>query len=199
MNSPLVPRDFYARDTLTVARRVLGKIVVRETSSGILSGRIVETEAYLSGDPASHAYRGLTRRNAAMFGPPGHAYIYFNYGVHYMLNLVTMPEGSGEAVLIRALDPLAGVEAMRANRGVSDAVLDRKLCAGPGRLAKALGITRDNSNDADLTSKHDGLYILDAPDVAQSEIVVTTRVGITQGAEKQWRFYVRNDPAVSRR
>jgi DNA-3-methyladenine glycosylase len=199
MNSELLTRNFYDRDTIAVALAVLGKIVVRQTATGVLSGRIVETEAYLTADPASHTFRGRTERNSAMFGPPGHAYVYFSYGAHFMLNLVTMPEGVGEAVLIRALEPIEGMAEMRLNRDLAGRVSDCKICAGPGRLTRALEITRSNGNNADLTTRADGLYLIDAPAIDNADIVTTKRIGISRGVEKLLRFYVRSSPAVSRR
>ena len=197
----ILPREFYfSDDTLTIAKRALGKIVVRETDQGPISGRIVETEGYQVGDPACHAYGGETERNRAMFGEPGHAYVYFTYGMHFMLNLVCAEHGMAEAVLIRALEPLVGVDQMRLNRGaVGLKEPEAKLCAGPGKFAQALGITRTLFNHVDLTTSDGGLYLLDAPEVPEEEIVATTRIGITRGAELPWRYYVRSSKSVSRR
>lgn len=175
-------RDFYLQDTLTVAQGCLGKILIYESESGRVSGRIVETEAYTTGDPACHACRGLTKRNAAMFGPPGHAYVYFTYGFHFCLNFVTQPSGVAEAVLIRALEPLEGIETMRSNRGKS---APRDLCSGPGKLTQALGIDI-SLNNADLLG--DTLYVLDdAADIG--EIIARPRIGIRQATDLPWRFY----------
>ncbi|BBL78772.1 putative 3-methyladenine DNA glycosylase [Rubrobacter xylanophilus] len=161
---------------------LLGCILVSELPEGLCSGVIVETEAYRPEDPACHAYRGATMRNRTMFGPPGLAYVYLSYGVHSLLNVVCGGAGVGSAVLIRAISPLEGVGAMRLRRGrASD------LCNGPGRLAEALGI--DLSFDGhDLTSG-ERLYVSPGPPPG-GEIVSTTRIGITRGAELPWRYLV---------
>lgn len=197
--TPTLPRAFYDRDTVTVAREALGKIVVRETAAVRLSGTIVETEAYVTGDAASHAFRGQTPRNAAMFGAAGCAYVYFTYGAHFMLNLVTGPEGCGEAVLVRALEPLEGMATMRRNRGVMETVPDSRLLAGPGRLTRALGITREQFDGADLTDPASGLYLIDAPLPALPDIAAATRIGITKEADRLYRFYVVSSASISRR
>ena len=196
MSAPL-PREFYLGETQTVAQQLLGQKVVRRLATGeILSGIIVETEAYLHDDPACHAYRGQTPRNATMFGVPGHAYVYFTYGMHMMLNLVCAPEGIAEAVLIRALEPTEGVETMRQNRG---GILDtRQLTNGPGKLAQALALTRLAHNGLDLTDGEGELAVLPHA-LPPFEIVATTRIGITRGAEFPWRYYIRENSYVSRR
>lgn len=175
-------RDFYNRDTVTVARECLGKLLVYESPQGRLAGRIVETEAYLQNDPACHASRGKTRRNAAMFGEPGHAYVYFTYGFHHCLNFVTGPTGVGEAVLIRALEPLDGIEIMKANRKKERL---RDLCSGPGKLTQALGIDR-SLNGTDLCGEI--LYVLDAPAI-EGEVAARPRIGIKEWTDRLWRFY----------
>ena len=177
-----IDREFYLRDTVDVARSLLGKVLVHQTSGGVVSGRIVETEAYLHNDPACHASRGMTPRNEAMFGEPGHAYVYFTYGFHYCLNFVTQPQGVAEAVLIRALEPLDGIELMRRNRGKASV---KDLCNGPGKLTQALGIDK-SLNGEDLLGER--LYVLDdATDLG--EIVARPRIGIKVATEKLWRFY----------
>ena len=185
-----LPADFYSQDTLTLARAVLGHVLVHETPEGPTAGRVVETEAYHTGDPANHATRGKTRRNAAMFGPPGTAYV---YSIHryFCCNIVTGPEGIGEAVLIRALEPLQGVDLMRQRRG-REALRD--LCSGPGKLCQALAVSREQ-NGEDLTQGR--LYLLDgSPE--PFEVVTTTRIGIRLGTDLPLRFYVAQNPHVSR-
>jgi len=192
-----LPREFYLQDTRFAAQKLLGQSVVRYLPSGeTLSGIIVETEAYLTDDPACHAYRGQTPRNATMFGPPGHAYVYFTYGLHMMLNLVCAPAGVAEAVLIRALEPVEGIDTMRENRG--GIAETRQLTNGPGKLAQALALTRLSHNGLDVTDSQCELQIL--PNAyLPFKMVTTKRIGITQGMDSPWRFYVRDNPYVSRR
>ncbi len=191
---PPLPTDFYDRPVLEVARRLLGKTFCHLVGDTLLAGRIVETEAYAADiDEASHAYRGLTPRNAVMFGPPGHLYVYRSYGIHHCLNIVTTQlNGPASAVLIRAMEPLAGLEYMRRQRpGVPDSALLR----GPGNVCRALGI--DLRRNGCSLSEHP-LRILDAPE-PKSPSVVTTRIGISRSADLPWRFYVRGSACVSRR
>ena len=179
-------RDFFARPVHEVAPDLIGARLLVDGAGG----RIAEVEAYDEEDPASHGYRGRTARNASMFGPPGHAYVYRSYGIHWCLNLVCEKPGRAEAVLIRALEPLEGVEAMRVRRGVDDV---RALCSGPGKLCQALGVTGD----------HDGLP-LDTPPFelrardAVPEIVTGPRIGITKAAELSWRYCLAGSPFLSR-
>jgi DNA-3-methyladenine glycosylase len=188
-----LPRAFYQRPVLAVARAVLGRLLVRDEPGGRVAGRIVEVEAYGDGrDPASHARSGRTARNAVMFGPAGHAYIYFTYGMHHCLNLVTGPEGRASAVLVRALEPVAGLDAMRRRRG---AVPDRRLMSGPGCVAKALGLTRADDG-ADLT--RGALWVSDLPPRRGGlEVVAGKRVGIRVGTGLPWRFRLAGHPSVS--
>jgi DNA-3-methyladenine glycosylase len=171
----LVPR-FFDRPAATVAAELIGCVL---TVNGV-GGVIVETEAYDGTDPASHSVNGPTPRNAVMFGPPGHAYVYRSYGLHWCLNFVCEPAGNGAAVLIRALEPTTGIEAMAARRGTGDL---RKLCAGPGRLCQALAVDRS----------HNGMR-LDAPPfavlpaVTPPKVMAGTRIGITRGVDTVWRF-----------
>jgi DNA-3-methyladenine glycosylase len=190
-------RAFFRQGTVAVAQALLGKLLVHDGTAGRTVGRIVETEAYLSDrDPGSHAFRGETVRNASMFGPPGHAYVYFVYGMHHCFNVVTGPAGVGEAVLVRALEPLEGVALMRARRG---AHADRDLCNGPAKLVQAMGLEREHDG-ADLLAGNVGLFHAGpgAARFAELEIVRTIRVGLTRGSELELRFYVRGEPCVSR-
>jgi DNA-3-methyladenine glycosylase len=192
-----LPRDFYLQDTRVAAQKLLGQIVQRRLPSGeTLSGIIVETEAYLTDDPACHAYRGQTPRNSAMFGPPGHAYVYFTYGLHMMLNLVCAPEGTAEGVLIRAVEPVEGVDTMRENRGgISET---RQLTNGPGKLTQALALTRLSHNGMDVTDPESEIQILTNA-FKPFEMVTTTRIGISQGVDLPWRYYILGNRYVSRR
>jgi DNA-3-methyladenine glycosylase len=185
-------RSFYERYTPTVARALLGNRLVRVVGGKKLSGIIVEAEAYRGRrDPASHAYRGKTPRNTVMFGPPGHSYVYFTYGFHHMLNFTTETKGTPGAVLIRAIEPVDGTEAMMKNRGVSDL---RRLASGPGNLTKALGIDRA-LNGEDLT-KSKRLYVEEGR--LPSSVGVSTRVGVGEGWSYRWRFFEEGNPFVSK-
>ena len=191
---PILARGFYSRPTLTVARALLGQLLVRRVAGVRLVARIVETEAYLGeDDPASHAAPGPTARNAVMFGPPGFAYVYFTYGMHYCMNVVTGPAGTASAVLLRAAEPLEGLEKMRLNRGLEE---PRLLTSGPARLAQAFGLTRDK-NGADLTQTG-GLCLLKGPR-RREKIGVSPRIGIRKAVDHPWRFYLEDNPFVSRR
>jgi DNA-3-methyladenine glycosylase len=192
-------RAFYARPTVVVARGLIGRLLVHESGQGRTVGRIVETEAYLGEiDEASHAFIGRTERNAVMFGPPGRAYVYFIYGMHYCFNVVTRRAGIGEAVLVRALEPVEGLALMRARRGLGRS--DRELCNGPGKLAQAMGLSRAQ-NGADLV--RGALGIFEPPQSTgesrlELDIAVTPRVGITRAADLPLRFYLRGHPHVSK-
>lgn len=189
----LLPQSFFARDTAEVARDLLGKVVVSTAGGVTTGGRIVETEAYLgSHDPGSHAAtRGVTRRNVVMYGTPGRAYVYFTYGAHHMLNLVCEIEGVAGGVLIRALEPLIGVEEMKRRRGVTDV---RQVANGPGKLALALGI---DLSDNDTVLGEGRLSVHEAPPPSE-RVAVTGRVGLSAGHELDLRFYLEGDPFVSR-
>jgi DNA-3-methyladenine glycosylase len=187
-----LPRRFFARDPVEVAPHLLNKVLVGPNGAG----RIVEVEAYDGeNDPASHAYRGLTARTAVMFGPPGHLYVYFSYGVHWCANAVCRSDGVAGAVLLRALAPIDGIDAMRAARPA--ARRDRDLCSGPGKLCQALGIGRDHDG-ADLVTGGKGVTIVDDGVAPPDDPVNTVRVGITVATAVPWRWYVHGDPNVSR-
>ena len=189
-----LPRQFYARPTLEVAADLIGKVLVHETARGITSGIIVETEAYIGeSDPACHAAPGPTVRNAPLYGPPGFAYVYLNYGIHYLVNAVTEPEGSPAAVLIRALEPLEGQAMMRRRRSAPASVPASSLCRGPGNLSRALGISLKH-NRSDLTRS--ALRIEDRG-LVRRDVVWGPRVGINVGVEHAWRCSAAGSEAVS--
>ncbi|HWM54769.1 MAG TPA: DNA-3-methyladenine glycosylase [Solirubrobacterales bacterium] len=179
---------FFERSVHVVARELVGCRLFHDGCGGT----IVETESYERDDPACHAYVGLTRRTEVLFGPPGRAYVYLSYGIHGLLNAVAEPEGVAAAVLIRALQPTAGLEAMHERRGERP---DTDLCSGPGKLTEALGIGLD-ANSADLTQ--DPFLLLPRPDGWDAEIVAGPRVGITKAVERPWRFCLAGSPFVSR-
>jgi DNA-3-methyladenine glycosylase len=182
--------DILSDPAAIVAPRLLGSELVREIDGRILRGRIVETEAYDQSDAASHSYRGQTPRTDVMFGPSGHLYVYFTYGMHYCCNVVTGPPGHGSAVLIRALEPLAGEDIMKLNRAGRD-----DLANGPAKLCQALKIDR-SWNGHDLTQAP--LQLILKPSLKQTDIVQTTRIGIREAQETPWRFYIRGNPHVSK-
>ena len=182
----MLGRDFFARSVHEVAPDLIGVTLLVDG----VGGPIVEVEAYDQKDPASHAFRGRTARNAVMFGPPGHAYVYRSYGIHWCINFVCDEPGRAEAVLIRALEPEHGIEEMRARRGV---IAERALCSGPGKLCQALGITR----------AHDGLPLDEPPfelveRAATPAVVTGPRIGITRAVEHTWRYGLEGSPFLSR-
>lgn len=179
-------REFFARSVHDVAPELVGALLLVDG----VGGTIVEVEAYDHEDPAAHGYRGRTGRNASMFGPPGHAYVYRSYGVHWCLNFVCEAEGVASAVLIRALEPTEGLGEMRARRGLDD---PRLLCSGPGRLCQALGVT----------GEHDGLPLDQPPFLVhararEAEVTTGPRIGITQAADRPWRFALAGSKFLSR-
>lgn len=190
-----LPRRFYARDSVTVARALLGCVLVHDTADGRVAGRIVEVEAYEQTDPASHSFVGRTARNAVMFGPGGYAYVYLSYGVHWCLNVATDREGFGAAVLLRAARPLVGVEVMAARRRLplDEASLVR-LARGPGCLTQAFGVTIGD-NGLDLTAS--SLRILRGGPRPDERVIATPRIGITKAADRPWRFVFEGDRFVS--
>jgi DNA-3-methyladenine glycosylase len=194
-------RAFFNRDPRRVARELLGKVLVRQTADVRLTARIVEVEAYLGEkDPASHSAAGNTARTSVLFGPPGHAYVYFIYGAHYCLNVSCEPEGRAGGVLFRALEPLSGMDAMARARGleIQSPKDQRNLTNGPGKLSEAFGITRARDNGGDLTSPASSLWI--GEDGYRARGVQTTlRIGITKAADKPWRYLLGGNPFVSRK
>ena len=195
-------RKFYNRDARSVAKDLLGKVLVRREQGTVLAGRIVEDEAYLGeNDPAAHSAAGRTARNSVLFGPPGHAYVYFIYGAHFCLNVSCLPEGNAGCVLIRALEPLTGIEQMARLRKMNFQQMPtraaelRLLTSGPGRLCQALAITRARDNAKDLTTTGD-LWISDdgfRPD----KLAVTPRIGITRAAGDPLRYLIAGNLFVS--
>lgn len=194
-----LPPAFFNRDPRRVSRDLLGKVLVRREGRKLLAGRIVEVEAYLGeGDAAAHAAAGRTPRNAVLFGPPGHAYIYFIYGNHYCLNVSTLPDGVAGGVLFRALEPLAGIQEMARRRGISvNRPRDlRLLTSGPGRLAEAFAITRQRDNEKDLTTTRSNLWIAD-DGFRPQRVKRTRRIGISKAAGLPLRYILPDNPFVS--
>jgi len=196
----ILPREFFNRDAITVARELLGKLVIRREGRKLLAGRVVEDEAYLGkDDPAAHAYKGPTARNLVLFGLPGHAYVYFIYGNHYCLNVSC--EGQGEGVLFRAMEPVFGGKAMAQARdlelsALASAAQLRLISSGPGRMSQALGITRERDNNKDLTSRRSDLWLAD-DGFRPQRIAATPRIGITKAVDQPLRFVIAANPYVS--
>jgi len=198
MTTHILTRDFFLRPTLVVARDLIGKLLVHEAGDHRLVGRIVETEAYREDDPACHAWNEIKRRagkspwrGAVLMGEPGIAYVYLNYGMYWLLNVVTEPAGVGAAVLIRAVEPVEGIDVMRARRHVRH---DQDLTSGPGKLTLAFGID-DRYHRRPLTEPP--LYLATEVPAARIRVAVSKRIGIVKGAELPWRFYVSGNPWVS--
>lgn len=193
-------REFYIRNLLFVARELLGKILVKKSGNKKLSGKIVEVEAYHGDyDQASHSYKGKTKRNEVMFNEGGYLYVYFTYGSHFCANVVVGKKGKGIAVLIRALEPLEGIDVMIKNRFGRKLIHGKEkynLTSGPGKLCKAFGINKNN-NGTDLTGNE--IYILDQPKLKNKEVGVSKRIGITRSVDLQWRFFIKDNPYVSRK
>jgi DNA-3-methyladenine glycosylase len=194
----VLPREFYRRDPLAVAPDLLNKVLVHgEPDAGVRAGRIVEVEAYCGAvDPASHAFRGRTPRNATMFGPAGHLYVYFTYGMHHCSNVVCDDEGEAGAVLLRALTPVAGIDEIRAARPTSHR--DADLCAGPARLCLALGLDR-GFDGADLVTGDRGVTVVDDGVPPPPAPGVSGRIGLSVAKDLPWRFYVPGAVGLSRR
>jgi len=195
-----LPERFYIRDVCTVARALLGKIIVRKTGHHILAGKIVEVEAYGGEfDQASHSYSGITKRNEVMFRRGGSLYVYFTYGMHFCSNVVTGKENEGYAVLIRAVEPAAGIEEMSINRFGRKNIAGKEiinLTNGPAKLTQALGIGRAE-NGTDLQG--DDIFILNATPIASKKISASKRIGIKKSVDLLWRFYITDNPFVSKK
>lgn len=208
MKERVLPQTFYARDPRRVARELLGKVLVRTLSSRAgaqrLSGRIVEVEVYLGeGDLAAHSAAGRTARNEVLFGPPGHAYVYFIYGAHYCLNFSCLPEGQAGCVLLRAIEPLEGIEQMAEARGISRERLHSRfglklLTSGPGRICEALSITRERLNGQELYRADSPLKIVD-DGTQPDDIGESTRIGIRKSSDMPLRYFVAGNDFVSGR
>lgn len=187
-----ITKSFFKKNTLEIARALLNCYIVNNAKEGETMGKIVETEAYLSNDPASHSFNGKTKRNSTMFGQPGKAYVYFTYGMHHCFNVVTREEGVGEAVLIRALEPISGIELMKKRRKTNNI---KNLCSGPAKLVQAMGIEK----------KHNGLDIIEGKlricmgkPIEDNNIIQTKRIGISKGADLPYRFYIKDNAFVSK-
>jgi DNA-3-methyladenine glycosylase len=200
----LLRSAFFNRDPRIVSRELLGKLIVRREGRKHLAGRIVEVEAYLgAGDLAAHAAAGHTARNAVLWGPPGHAYVYFIYGVHYCLNISCLPAGDAGCILIRALEPVSGIADMAKARELADLDLTsmrqlRKLASGPGKLCEALGITRPRDNAKDMLSPESDLQVM-SDSFGVQEVAVTPRIGITKAAELPLRYVIAGNLFVSKK
>lgn len=192
MQSRKIYGSFFRKSTISVAKNLLGTYLVHKTSKGKIIGKIVETEAYLFDDPASHSFKGLSERNKSMFDHPGKAYVYLIYGMYECFNCVTNKIGVGEAVLIRALEPISGIELMKKNRKTSDV---RSLCSGPGKLTSAMEITRKD-NCADLVSSKLRIEVPIQKD--KFNIVTTKRIGISKGKHLPHRFYIKGNEFISK-
>jgi DNA-3-methyladenine glycosylase len=203
-DAKLLQRSFFNRDPRIVARELLGKLIVRREDRKQLLGRIVEVEAYLgAGDLAAHAAAGNTARNSVLWGPPGHAYVYFIYGVHYCLNISCLPAGEAGCILIRALEPVSGIREMAEARGLADLDLTstrelRKLASGPGKLCEALGITRPRDNDKDMVSPESDLQVM-SDGFRVADVAITQRIGITKSAELPLRYVIAGNAFISKK
>lgn len=196
----ILPRKFYTRDVKAVAKDLLGKILVKKDGNSILAGKIVEVEAYDGKiDQAAHTFIGKTKRNQIMFNEGGYFYVYFTYGTHYCCNVVTGKKNHGTAVLIRAIEPVKGVKKMIKNRYGRDLLNEKErfnLTSGPGKVCQAMGINKSHYG-ADLTD--DTIFIMDSQKIQKDMIVITKRVGIKKSIELPWRFYIKDNPYVSKK
>lgn len=203
-DAKLLRRAFFNRDPRLVSRELLGKLIVRSDGRRKLAGRIVEVEAYLgAGDLAAHAAAGHTARNSVLWGPPGHAYVYFIYGVHYCLNISCLPDGDAGCVLIRALEPVSAMRDMAEARGLAELDLAsmrdvRKLASGPGKLCEALGITRPRDNGKDMLSPASDLQVM-SDSFRVQEVAVTQRIGITKATELPLRYLIAGNAFLSKK
>jgi DNA-3-methyladenine glycosylase len=192
-----IPEEFYLKSPERVAKKLLGKLLMRKLDGHTLIGRIVETEAYLGeGDPAAHSFAGMTNRNSVLFGPPGRAYVYFIYGMHYCLNVSCEPDGQAGGVLFRALEPVAGLAEMAKLRKLPPDAPPRLLTSGPGRLCQAFGVTRAAINGVDLTDPRSELYIADDGYVPKA-VTLTPRIGISKASDRPLRFVISENRFVS--
>lgn len=195
-----LPGSFYTREVLTVAKELLGKVLVKKDGRTLIAGKIVEVEAYNgSVDEAAHTFNGKTKRNEIMFNEGGYFYVYFTYGAHFCCNVVTGKKGEGTAVLIRAVEPIAGIKYMSVNRFGKIVLTEKekiKLTNGPGKVCEAFGITKEYYG-ADLKSSK--VFILDRPKLNNGHIVNTRRIGIKKSVELPWRFYIKDNFYVSKK
>ncbi|MDP3583442.1 MAG: DNA-3-methyladenine glycosylase [Ignavibacteria bacterium] len=198
--SSKLPIEFYNRDVKSVAKSLLGKIFIRKINDIVLNGRIVEVEAYDGkNDEASHSYNGLTKRNEVMFGKPGNLYVYFTYGMHFCANVVTGKEGFGAAVLIRAIEPLEGISRLAKNRFNKENISQKELinlCSGPAKICQAFDLKREQNG---INLSGDEIYILDVSEIPASKIVSSPRIGIKKSIDLLWRYYIKDNPFVSKK
>jgi len=198
--SKKLPRNFYTRNVIIVAKELLGKVLVKKEGKQLLSGLIVETEAYDGAiDEAAHTFTGRTKRNEIMFNEGGYFYVYFTYGNHFCCNVVTGKKNHGAAVLIRAVEPLTGIKQMAKNRFGKTSIDDEEkinLTSGPGKICKAFNINKDHYGLDLLGNK---IFILDNPRISNKDITVSKRIGIKKSADLPWRFYIKDNPYVSKR
>ena len=200
LSAKKLKKSFYQRELLIIARELLGKVLVKSSDKEILAGKIVEVEAYHGDiDEAAHSYGGITKRNEIMFEAGGYLYVYFTYGAHHCCNVVTGKKGQGTAILIRAVEPFIGLERMIENRFGRKLKSDKEifnLTSGPGKVCQAFGIDRTHSG-TDLTGKE--IFILDGEKIKSKEIGISKRIGITRSVDLQWRFFIKNNPYLSRK
>jgi len=200
LSAKKLKKSFYRRELLIIARELLGKVLVKSSDKEILAGKIVEVEAYHGDiDEAAHSYGGITKRNEIMFEAGGYLYVYFTYGAHHCCNVVTGKKDQGTAILIRAVEPVIGLERMSKNRFGRKLKSDKEifnLTSGPGKVCQAFGIDRTHSG-TDLTGKE--IFILDGEKIKSKEIGISKRIGITRSVDLQWRFFIKNNPYLSRK